>query len=73
MTARVLWLVILLWAVLFIFLRETIKIGGNPIFNFLFMILLFFFVLFFVRIGVVRSKIWWANFKRGLARVLKKH
>ena len=73
MSGRILLLIIFIWAVLFIFIRETIKIGGNPIFNFLLMVLLFFVALFFVKLAIVRFWVLREKIKRGIARFKNRH
>jgi hypothetical protein len=72
MSGALIWIAIIIWAVLFLLIRETFKIGGNPIFTFLIMIGMFFLVLFFVRIGTLRLRVWWANLKRGIAKIIHK-
>jgi|GEM_PF-1778225 len=72
MTTRILWLVIIIWLVLFFIIRETFKFSGNPIVSFMIMLVLFFFVLFFVRVSVVRLRVFWGNLRRGFQRFFSK-
>jgi hypothetical protein len=72
MTAKILWLVIIIWLILFFIIRETFKFSGNPIVSFMIMLVLFFMVLFFVRVSVVRLRIFWGNLRRSFNRFFSK-
>ncbi|MEI7557044.1 hypothetical protein [Candidatus Chlorohelix sp.] len=62
MSAKILWLVLIIWLGLFLLIRETFKIGLNPALTFIFLVILFFLVLFTVRISVFKLRLWWGKF-----------
>ena len=64
------WVVLIVWAVLFVLIRTAFKFEGNPALIFLIMLVLFFVVLFFVRVGVLRMHNWWNVTRPGLVRFL---
>lgn len=62
------WLAIGIWIVLLFLIKRSFEFGGSPIFFFLIMLALFFLVLFFLRVAIVRLRVWWMSLKRYLAR-----
>jgi hypothetical protein len=64
-------LTIVIWAILFLILREALKIGGNPYMNFILLLGLLLVVFFFVRVGAVKLKYWWYNLKRTIRNLFK--
>ncbi|HEX2909745.1 MAG TPA: hypothetical protein VH186_02985 [Chloroflexia bacterium] len=69
-SARFMWLVIIVWIILFLMIKDAFRLGGNPAIMFLIMFALFFCLLFGMRIALIRSNTWWRNFKPRLARTL---
>ncbi len=66
------WLAIGVWVVLLFLLKRSFEFGGNPVVFFLILLALFFAVLFVLRVGILRGRIWWASLKRRFARMRMK-
>ena len=64
------WVVLIVFVILFLMIRSATHLGGNPLILFLVMFGLFFLVLFFVRLGAVRTRNWWRRTRPGLVRFL---
>jgi hypothetical protein len=65
-------LTIVIWAIVFLIMRDALKIGGNPFLNFILMFGLLLIIFFFVRIGAVRFKTAWSRLKRTVKSLFKK-
>jgi uncharacterized membrane protein len=66
-------LTLVIWAIVFLFLRDALKIGGSPVFNFILLIALLFLVFLFVRVGAIKFKQWWYNLKRTVKNLFKRN
>src|SRR3954471_21805878 len=70
LSAGTMWVVLIVWVILFLMIRTATHLGGNPLILFLVMFGLFFLVLFFIRLGTVRTRNWWRRSRPGLVRFL---
>ena len=70
LSAGTMWVVLIVWVILFLMIRTATHLGGNPLILFLVMFGLFFLVLFFIRLGAVRTRNWWRRSRPGLVRFL---
>jgi hypothetical protein len=68
LSAGTMWVVLIVWVILFLMIRSSTHMGGNPIIMFLIMFGLFFFLLFVIRLGSVRTQTWWRRVRPGLVR-----
>ncbi len=64
------WAVIFVWAILFIMIKLAFKFGSNPVINFLVMLVLFFGVLFVMRVSALWVHNRWHDTRPGLVRLL---
>src|SRR5258708_4703033 len=68
LSAGTMWVVLIVWLILFLMIREATHFGGSPLIIFLVMFGLFFLVLFFIRLGTLRTQTWWRRTRPGLVR-----
>lgn len=61
------WVAIAIWVVLLFLIKRSFEFGGNPIVFFLIMMVVFFLVLFVLRVAIIRARGWWASLKRRFA------
>ncbi len=66
------WTVIAVWVILFLMIRAAFHFPANPALTFLIMFALFFVVLFVVRVGWLRTQLWWQKTRTSLARLIVK-
>src|SRR5947209_8099584 len=69
-SGRLLWTVIIVWAILFLMIRAAFHFPANPALTFLIMFGLFFVALLIVRYGIFQVQDWWRRGIRFVARII---
>jgi hypothetical protein len=76
LSGRIVWSVLLVWAVLLVMIRAAFRFPANPAITFLIMFGLFFVALLVVRYTVLRVQVGWHKIRpvlvRWLARLLRR-
>lgn len=65
------WIAIAIWVVLLFLIKRSFEFSGNPIVFFMVMLVVFFLVLFVLRVAIVRMRFWWASLKRRFASFMR--